>query len=211
MDRLMRLVPYGNKMLAFASNGVWEIGPGDLGFFSPISYSIRKITDIGTVAPLSVVSAEGVLHYWGNDGIYRMEEDTNTGYLTVVNISLPTINRLFLGIEPRAFQWIKAKYDDAEKRIMFFYDGLDTSSTELEGSIYFEKIGPTTPNTYGDVIPHTIRHALVFDLRKGGFYRMRFAQNKPIKDVFVLPSYLTNERKNKYKFLLDDLGTSRVI
>jgi hypothetical protein len=202
MARCIALVPYGNSMLCFATNGVWVIGPGNLGFFSPISYSLRQITNIGCVGHRSIVSAEGTLTYWANDGIYALVEDSNSGYLTVQNLTKTAINRLFSQINPTSRERAIGVYDDLDKRVIWFHGGLDTTSSELDGSLYFEKIGPTWQDD-----PATLWRfrtaALVYDLRTGAFYRYDFPADgtKSIVAVLGLPSHLTSVRDQKLKLL----------
>lgn len=204
MGDVMKLVPYGNSMLIFTTEGIWQIGPGDAGFFSPLSYSVRRISDTGTRAPDSIVLAEGVPLYWGTDGIYVVNEDTNTGYLTVQNISKDKINRLYTQIQQLGKERAIGVYDDLDKRIMWFYGGLDTNSDELSGSLYFGKIGPTFPNTTPTSDASTTRrHVLILDMRTGAYSRYEFGlpedRSQSIYGAFIWPLDYTTTREQKIK------------
>jgi hypothetical protein len=204
LGEVTRLVPFGNSMLVFSSEGIWQIGPGETGFFSPLSYSVRRISNLGTRAPRAIVEVPGGIFYWGVDGIYAIQEDPNSGYLTAQNISKDKINRLYSLILNTGKEGAIGVYDDLDKRILWYYGGLDTDSSELDGSIYFNKIGPSIPATTPNIRSCTQRaHTLVLDLRTGGYYRHQMSwandpnQTSSIKGVICLPLNLSSNRKQK--------------
>jgi hypothetical protein len=208
LGEVTKLVPFGNSMLVFASGGIWQIGPGDLGFFSPLSYSVRRLTNLGTRSPRSIVEVPGGVFYWGTDGIYAIQEDPNSGYLTTQNISKDKVNRLYSLILNTGKEEAIGIYDDLDKRIIWYYGGLDPDSDELDGSIYFNKIGPSIPTTTPNALSCYQRaHALILDLRTGGYYRHQMAwasdpsQSSTIAGVLCLPLNLSSNRKKKVHIL----------
>ena len=59
LGTLKALVPYGNALLCFSTEGVWAVGPGE-GLFSAIGYTVRKITDAECIADKSVIVAVNI-------------------------------------------------------------------------------------------------------------------------------------------------------
>ena len=212
MGYVHKLVPYGNSMLVFATKGIWQIGPGSLGFFSPLSYSVRRLSSAGTVSAGSIVEVEGSIVYWGKDGIYALVEDENSGYLTARNLSSETINRLYSQILPAGREECLGAYDDHDKRVFWLYGSLDTNSTELDGSLYFNKIGPTIPDDQPISGTEFRRnHILVLDLRTGGFSRWQLPDmgvNSSYQGMLIWPLHMCSERKHKVKILYFIQGAS---
>lgn len=205
-NTIHKLVPYGNSMLVFASGGVWQLGPGSLGYFSPLSYSIRKISDKGTLSDSSIVLAETTPVYWSEEAIFAVVEDSNTGYLTTQDLSTNTINRMYAQITPIGKEYALGVYDPMDKRVFWFYGGLDLSSTELDGSTYFGKIGPTPPVALDPTNEHYRRpHGLVLDLRTGGFsrYQLGHTPNTFVWGTFSWPAKLNYIRSQQLKLLVN--------
>ena len=139
MENVKRMVPYGSSLLVFCSNGIWQIGPGGNGYFTATSYSIRKITDIGCASATSVVVAEGTPMYWGNEAIYTLTQDPNTGYLVVTPVSTGKIDTLYAAI-PRTCKAnaCKGTYDPVNKRILWFYNSSGSNTQRLNTVLVFD-------------------------------------------------------------------------
>jgi len=117
---VLRLVPVGNGLLVFASNGVWKISGPD-GVFSANDYSVSKISNTGINAPNSVVVAEGIPFWWNTSGIYSMSFDGSSGKEQVSNISETTIQSLINGIPDDNLAFVKGIYNDIDKNIHWIY------------------------------------------------------------------------------------------
>lgn len=150
-SNVLKLVPYNSSLLVFASNGVWEIGPGDLGYFAATSYSVRKVTDSGTVSAGSVILMDNLPVYWGVTDIYGIAPNPQTGFLEVSNLSQQTINTFYNAIPLDTRRLSTGVYDDLSKRIVWLY-GSATSLNE-----------------------YSYDRALVYDLRMRAFVPMAFA------------------------------------
>lgn len=173
---VLKLVPYSSSLLVFASNGVWEIGPGELGYFAATSYSVRKITDSGTVSAGSVTLLDNLPVYWGVTDIYAVRQDPRTGYLLVDNISEQVINTFYNAIPLAKRHEVIGVYDDLSKRVVWLY-GSDT-----------------------DVNSYAYDRALVFDVRMGAFIPFKFGYDS---ENYVTGALLLKEAEevSKMKYI----------
>lgn len=150
-SNILKLVPYNSALLVFASNGVWEIGPGELGYFAATAYSVRKVSDSGAVSAGAVVLMDNTPVYWGVTDIYGIATDPQTGFLNTTNISQKVINTFYNNIPLAQKRLSVGVYDDLSKRLIWLY----ASST--------------------DVSDYSYDRGLVFDARMGAFIPFTFA------------------------------------
>lgn len=94
---IVRLLPYNNSMLVFADNGVWQVRTGIDDVFAATSYSVVKISNIGCVAPKSIVEVEQGVLYWGVSGIFVIKKN-DQGQYVVDSITHNTIQTLYAAI-----------------------------------------------------------------------------------------------------------------
>lgn len=129
--KVFRIVPYASSLLVYAANGIWQVGPGADGYFTAISYSVRKLSDKGAVGRGTVVEAEGVPVYWGLASIYAIQQDPNSGFLLCTPISTGKIDTLFGRIPEIQKFGAVGTYDTYNKRILWAY-----WDTTLESSTF---------------------------------------------------------------------------
>lgn len=139
MESVKKLVPYGSSLLVFCSNGIWQIGPGGNGYFTATSYSIRKISDIGCVNANSIVVAEGTPIFWGNEAIYTITQDPNTGYLVLTSLSTNKVDTLY-SLIPRVSKAgaCKGTYDPVNKRILWLYNSSGSNLQRLNTALVYD-------------------------------------------------------------------------
>lgn len=125
IGKVERLFPFQAQLLVFASNGVWVI-KGGTGGFKATDYSVRRITNIGTFSPLSVVDAKGIPVWWAEDGIYTASYDPNFDSTTVESLTEETIKTFYLNIPSLNRRYVKGTYDRLEDRVYWVYN--DTAS-----------------------------------------------------------------------------------
>lgn len=164
---ILRLMPYGNSILVFASNGVWEIGAGNNGYFTATSYSVRKITDSGAASSGSVVLADNVPMYWSLTDIYSFIRDENSGFLIEQNVSQLTINTLFNSIPQEAKRASQAVFDDLNKKVIWLY-----ASNAAHAAYTYDK-------------------ALVFDTRLVAFTKYGFGRS--LTSGYVASIFVTKQ------------------
>lgn len=148
-SRIVKIIPSRTSLLVFAENGVWEVF-GDTNGFVATSFQVSKITTFGTSNAKSVVNAGGNFVYWAKAGIVLLKQDEASGRYIAQNLSLTSIQTLYLDISELGKQYCKGFFDERENRIRWLYN--DTSTYSTENSI----------NRYN--------RELVFDITLGSFY-----------------------------------------
>ena len=121
VGKIIRLWAYQTALIVFSTNGVWIVR-GENGFFTPTSFSVRKISSSGTQSPLSFCDVRGVPTWWGEDGILQINYNPQFDSFSVDNMTDTTIRSLFLGIVPEKRKYVKAAYDSRESIVYWLYN-----------------------------------------------------------------------------------------
>jgi hypothetical protein len=117
---VLRMVPVGNNLLVFATNGIWSIFGRD-GIFAANDYNVNKVSSVSLAATNSVVVAEGIPLWWDTAGIYTMAFDPSTGKESIQNISESTIQSLIDEIPEANIAYVKGVYNNIDKNIHWLY------------------------------------------------------------------------------------------
>lgn len=150
MGRVLRLLPYSDFLLVFASNGVWQIGPGSAGYFTANSYSVRKLTDVGCESARSVVLAEEVPCYWGRSGIFCIVQDSNSGFLVVQSLTKDKIDNFYKAISEADRKGASGDWDEVNKRVVWTYSEENENLEREYKALYFDvRFGAFTPHKFG--------------------------------------------------------------
>lgn len=125
MSKLLRLVPVGNGIVAFAQNGVWYISGTQSGF-TALDYAVSKISPIGTKSPLSIIDVEGQIYWWSDIGIMAMAQrqgmfGTVDGVFEKNNITEQTIQTFYNDIPDIGKKNAKAVYDPLTNVIQWLF------------------------------------------------------------------------------------------
>lgn len=120
-SNVLKLVPHSSSLLVYASNGVWEIGPGDLGYFAATSYSVRKVTDSGAVSAGACLLLDNLPVYFSTTDIFALERDFRSGYLNAKNLTESVINTYYNGISLESRREAIGVFDDLGKRLIWLY------------------------------------------------------------------------------------------
>lgn len=100
-----------SALIVLASNGVWTISGSSGSAFTAMDYRIKKISDVGTNAPLSVMNFLNLPIWWGYDGIYTVAYDANYESFTAQNLTLEILKTYYADIPPANRKFAKAAYD----------------------------------------------------------------------------------------------------
>jgi hypothetical protein len=150
MGRVLRLLPYSDSLLVFGSNGVWQIGPGQAGYFGANSYSVRKLTDVGCESARSVVLAEEVPCYWGRSGIFCIIQDTNSGFLVAQSLTKDKIDNFYKAIKEADRREASGDWDEINKRVVWTYSQENEDLEREYKALYFDvKFQAFTPHKFG--------------------------------------------------------------
>lgn len=170
MNTVLRMEVVGASLIILCKNGIWQINGGESGFFTATSFSVRKITSAGLLAPKSYVEVEGVPYYWGSEGIFKLEQDEISGFIKSTNISVDTIQSYYEDI-PRDYRAEAiGKYNDITKKVFWLF---------------------APDSGYKD-------NVLVLDTVTSAFYPYEFDDSEQIIDMFIATDYTTPERRVKF-------------
>jgi len=131
--RIFKMIPMGESLFVFATNGVWEIFGGDQGFSATIQ-SVVKVTDIGPLSEKTIVDGENVIAYWAETGIIAISISPTTLRGTPINITEETIQSYYDDILIDFKLEAKGEYDRISKQILWLYN-----TVEQESKYYFTK------------------------------------------------------------------------
>lgn len=118
---IFRMVPLGESLYIFASNGVWEVFGGDTGF-SSTTQTVVKISDIGTLNKSSIVDGENVIAYWAESGIWAVTISETTLRGIIVNITQDTIQTFYDDIPIEQKRETRGEYDNIAKQIVWLFN-----------------------------------------------------------------------------------------
>ena len=119
---IQALVPMGQFLFIFSTNGVWRIFGDDGGNFRATGYSVEKVSDIGVNSRFSIVPVENEIYYWAIGGIYKIMQAEVSGNYHAINISQLTVQTLFFDIGSVQHRFVKGSYDPVEKKILWLYN-----------------------------------------------------------------------------------------
>jgi hypothetical protein len=128
-SNIVALEELQNGLVVFAENGVWFITGTDGNNFSPTDYSVKKVSDIGTKNPESVVRIEGTLMYWAETGIYALSPDKVQALLIAQNISENVIASFYDNISLTAKAAAKGCYDPISREVLWVFSNDNIEST----------------------------------------------------------------------------------
>jgi hypothetical protein len=148
--KILRLVEGPRGILAFSTNGVWQIAGKEAGF-DPTDVSVTQVSSIGCVGAETVVNADGLILYWSNSGIVALTPDNISGNLSDEVISKNTIQNGFLLIGGLQHKFARGQYIQAEKKVVWLYS-TDSAFDGISNRFKYNGF-------------------LIFDLNLGAFYK----------------------------------------
>jgi hypothetical protein len=191
VSRIVKIVAAQSSLLVFCQNGVWEVY-GDTGGFYANQFNVSKISTNGVLDQNSIVQVGGNFLYWSNSGIFSLVTDSASGRFAPDNISLKTIQKLYLDIPFLGKKHARGFYDEKENRVRFLYnDSADYSETN-----YVNKYNKE----------------LVYDLTLQAFSTFtigELASNSPyISDYIEIPNFISSEEATNVLVGTDNVETS---
>lgn len=118
---IVRLKAIKQSLFVFAKNGVWEIRGGQDGFTATV-FQVNKISSIGVYSPNSIIEADGVIYFWGIQGIYTIAPNPNmTGVWEVNNITYTTIQKYYDNIPDSVRRGAKGFFDATNNKLRWLF------------------------------------------------------------------------------------------
>lgn len=132
MGNLIRMVPVGQDLILFATNGVWRItGSEGIGFRAN-DYSVSKLSSVPAVSHTSFVNVEGSPIFWNNDGIYAVSPEG------VQSLTDKTIKTWFGVLPTNAKSNAKGAYNPLKKVVYWLYRS--TASTTTDNAYEYDRV-----------------------------------------------------------------------
>lgn len=176
VSRIVKIVAAQSSLLVFCQNGVWEVY-GDTGGFYANNFQVSKISTNGVMDQNAIVSVGGNFIYWSNSGIFSLTTDSASGRFAPENISLKTIQKLYLDIPFLGKKHARGFYDEKENRVRFLYN----DSASYSETNYVNKYNKE----------------LVYDLTLQAFSLFtigELASNSPyVSDYIEIPNFISSE------------------
>lgn len=117
---IKKIHAYGEALFVFAENGVWFIKGVD-SKFSPTSYFVSKVTNVGIESFRSFISVEGVPFWWSKNGIHTIVFDESSGFPTENNLTIGSIQTFFNNIPEFAKKECFGDYDAFNQKIYWWF------------------------------------------------------------------------------------------
>jgi hypothetical protein len=174
-NQIIKIASAENSLIIFGDNGVWELF-GDTNGFVATSFQVSKLSTNGVLGSKSIINVGNGFIYFSEAGIYTLTADQGTQRFRAENVSLTTIQSLYLQIPDVAKRLSKGFYDEKENVIRWMYN---------DSSDYSES---SNPNTYNK--------ELVYDITLQAFYKNSISSlegtSPYICDYVKVPGFLVS-------------------
>lgn len=117
-QQIVRIRPFLQGMVVWATNGVWYIRGGEAGF-TAAEFAVEKIASIQCESPRSIVEVEDSIMFMANSGIYAVT--TPDGLTASVTKASSTIETYYNDISVSARKNAWAVYDRLSEKVMWLY------------------------------------------------------------------------------------------
>lgn len=139
-EGILAMIGLATSLIVIARNGVWSVtGGSDFGF-TATNFKVTKISSYGGISRLSVVEDGSRVFYWGNNGVFLVEQD-KLGDFQVVNISETSIQTYYNAIPSLSKERAQGLYDPVNKKVRWLYKtGTMFTSTSLTYELVFDTL-----------------------------------------------------------------------
>lgn len=147
MGNMIRMLPIGQDLIVFATNGVWRISGSEGIGFRANDYSVSKLSSVPSISATNFVLVDGSPIFWNNDGIYTLGQEG------IQSISDKTIKTWFEAIPTSSKTNAKGAFNSLEKTVYWLYRS--TASTTTDDAYEYDRILCLNTLT-GAFYPHSI-------------------------------------------------------
>lgn len=127
---IYKMLPLGEALYIFASNGVWEVFGGDTGF-SSTTQSVVKVSDIGPISERPVILGDTGIVYWAESGIYTITLDQASLRGIATNLSEDSIQSFYDDIPIDLKKQAVGSYDPIARQAVWLYNDVAKESEYL--------------------------------------------------------------------------------
>ena len=121
IGNVLKLVPFQDSLLIFASNGTWAISGTDGGFRAD-DFAVRKLSSVNILSSKSLVEVDGSPVWWGDYGIYTVQTDPASGIPVVSSLTDTTIKSFYDDIPILSKRYVQGTYDPLNRKVMWVYN-----------------------------------------------------------------------------------------
>lgn len=125
---ILSLKEFASGILVLATNGVWFIHGGQNTGFVATSYIVDRVTTTGCIGRDTVVSAEGQVFYWSDEGINVISVDKQGGVIATP-LTDTTIRTFYNTIPSSSKAYAKGEYILREKKILWAYNSISQTTS----------------------------------------------------------------------------------
>lgn len=138
-DCILHMAVYGNSLLIFANNGLWQLTGTDT-FFKATGYGVDTISSVDLISKDGIVNVEGVPIWWGSSGIYTVDRNEISDRPIVKNLSIASIQSFYEDISFSAKKSAITVYDKTNRKVSWFYpqNGESLGSSKLTEVLVFD-------------------------------------------------------------------------
>lgn len=161
MGTVYQMLVVGNELVLLSENGVWSISGTNRGIFSPLGFSVRKLSTRGVRSARCAVLADGTGFYYTNRAIYAIVQDQNSGQLNVVPASDSITSYLNTVASTSDETLVTLSYDQHNKRVHIFF-GVDESEYGTKNTtdlVFDTKLGAYCPLTFSGTYTDSSNYA----------------------------------------------------
>jgi len=116
-----------DRLIIFASNGVWSVSGTDTTGFTADNFKVTKISSLGALTPYSIVNVNGLPIWWAEDGIYTLSNQgaaniqAREGY-SVQNLTRDSIQTFYDDIPAESKKYAQGAYDNIRRVVTWIYN-----------------------------------------------------------------------------------------
>lgn len=132
MGNMIKMLPIGQDLIVFATNGVWRISGSEGIGFRANDYSVSKLSSVPSTSATSFVLVDGTPMFWNNDGIYVLTPEG------IQPLSDKTIKTWFEALPTNAKSNAKGVFNPLKKTVYWLYRS--TSSTTTDNAYEYDRI-----------------------------------------------------------------------
>ena len=179
------LVPSADGVLVMATNGIWLIAGGDVGFTANNTF-VNKVSDVQVTNPNSIVEAEGTIFFWSEEGIFALVGDKVTGRMSAESLTKNRIQQDYNEIPAAAKALAHGEYDRVRQRIYWsFHDGQTATATALDPKYNSMLVFDTALNAFWDYKIEDVPKTFASPFMAGTIKRSAVSEGSSILTITV--------------------------
>jgi hypothetical protein len=119
-NRIMGMATIGTSLIVLADNGVFAVTGGSDYGFTATNYKVDRLSAVGCISGLSIVTEGARVFFWSEDGIYGIAGE-KLGGLAVTSLTERTIQTMYDAIPNEVKAKTSGIYDAVAKKVRWLY------------------------------------------------------------------------------------------